>query len=130
MTTKERREIMLQHRQRHIEQLQKLGYIYDNMNAIKMLETAQSQLNVDECNGDITDYNAQVIQKKLTARAKRLFGGKLPKGFFVNGDPRGYALKLNSDAWKVSDDARENYEARPISYTDWGGYMILAPEEF
>lgn len=50
---------MLKHRQRHIEQLQKLGYIYDSMQAIKMLETAQSKLNVDDCNGDIRKYEEQ-----------------------------------------------------------------------
>lgn len=130
MKAQERRAIMLTHRQRHIEQPQKLGYIYSNMNAIKMLETKANTLAMNENNGDITDYNANREEKRITANVKRLFGGKLPKGFFFNGDSRGYALKLNGDDWKVSDDARENYEARPISYTDWGDYMILAPEEF
>jgi hypothetical protein len=125
MNQLDRRAIMLNHRQRHIEQLQALGYIYSNMNAIKMLETAVSALNVDECNGDITDYKAQVLAKKYTDRAKRLFGGKLPKGFMINGDPRGYALKLDNEAYDV-----KHPNDLPINYQDWGGYMILAPEEF
>lgn len=130
MNRLDRREIMLKHRQRHIEQLQKLGYIYDKMNAIKMLENAVNRLGVKDCNGEISQEDFKVLERIYMNRAKKLFGGKLPKGFFMNGDPRGYSLKLDTEAWRVSDDARENYEAQPISYTDWGGYMILAPEEF
>jgi hypothetical protein len=130
MKVSERREIMLKHRQRHIESLQKLGYIYSKMNAIKMLETEVNRLMVEECNGTITEEEAEKWEKQYTKHATKLFGGTLPKGFFINGDPRGYSLKLDPEAWKVSDNAQENYEAQPVKYTDWGGYMILAPEEF
>ncbi len=130
MNKLERREITLKHRQRHIESLQKLGYIYENMNAIKMLETKANRLAVDENNGDISDEQANEEEKQLIKSVTRLFGGVLPAGFFFNGDSRGYSLKLNPESWKVSDDARENYDALPIKFTDWGGYMILAPEEF
>lgn len=38
-------------------------------------------------------------------------------GFIINGDPRGYALKIDSpDAHKAL-----------YPYRDWGGYAILAP---
>lgn len=130
MKTSERREIMLKHRQRHIESLQKLGYIHDNMYAIKMLENAVNRLAVKDCNGEIDNDDFKILERIYMNRAKKLFGGKLPKGFFINGDPRGYSLKLDPEAWKVSDNAQENYEALPIKYQDWGGYMILAPEEF
>ena len=43
-------------------------------------------------------------------------GGKLPKGFFVNLDPRGYALKLEPGSVPY-----------PL-HEDWGRYQILAPE--
>lgn len=39
---------------------------------------------------------------------------------FLNGDPRGYALKIESD-WM-----RERLKLR--LHTDWGGYGILAPD--
>src|SRR4051812_13269794 len=114
MKAQERREIMLKHRQRHIEQLQKLGYIYDKMNALKRLETYANRLQVMDCNGELTEEQAKEADNLILKRVKKLFGGKLPKGFFINGDPRGYTLKLDTDAWKVSDDPRENYEAQPI----------------
>lgn len=41
--------------------------------------------------------------------------GSIPTGFFVNGDPRGYALKLE-----------ENSIDLPM-HTDWGRYQILSP---
>ena len=41
--------------------------------------------------------------------------GGLPPGFFVNGDPRGYALKLEPGSVPF-----------PL-HEDWGRYQILAP---
>lgn len=130
MKTSERREIMLKHRQRHIEGLQKLGYIYDKMNAIKRLEHEANAIQTADANGELTEVEASNADMRISNRVAVMFGGKLPKGFFINGDPRGYTLKLDPEAWKVSDNAQENYEALPIKYQDWGGYMILAPEEF
>jgi hypothetical protein len=49
-------------------------------------------------------------------RAAAIFGGKLPQGFFINGDPRGYSLKIDGAA------VPQGLE------TDWGQYGILAPE--
>jgi hypothetical protein len=49
--------------------------------------------------------------------------GKLPPGFFVNRDPRGYALKIDPDnklGTLLIKDAG--------LHTDWGGYGILSPE--
>lgn len=130
MRASERKEIMLKHRQRHIESLQKLGYIYDKMNAIKRLENEAHRLQTADANGELTELEASDGDMRISNRVAVLFGGKLPKGFFINGDPRGYSLKIDPEAWRVSDDATENYNAMPIKYTDWGGYMILAPEEF
>ena len=130
MTTTERRAITLQRRQRHIESLQKLGYIYDKMNAIKRLENKANYIQTMDCNGELTESEVKQHDLKITSEVKRLFGGNVPKGFFINGDARGYALKIDTEAWKVSDNATENYNAQPIKYTDWGDDMILAPEEF
>lgn len=129
MKASERKEIMLKHRQRHIESLQKLGYIKESLHAIKRVETNANTIATKECNGEL-EGNYEDYERKITNDIKRLFGGKVPKGFFMNGDPRGYSLKLDPEAWKVSDNAQENYDALPVKYQDWGGYMILAPEEF
>ena len=130
MKATERREIMLQHRQGHTESLKKLGYTKDTMHAIKRLEHEANEIQTKDANGELTEVEASNADMRISNRVASLFGGKLPKGFFINGDPRGYTLKLDPEAWKVSDDARENYEAMPIKFTDWGGYMILAPEDF
>ncbi len=129
MKASERKEIMLKHRQRHIESLQKLGYKRDTMHAIKRVENQAHKITTMECNGEITEEQAEIELLQIERAIYALFGG-LPKGFFINGDPRGYALKLDPEAWKVSDNAQENYNALPIKYQVWGGYMILAPEEF
>jgi len=44
---------------------------------------------------------------------------KFKNEFFINRDPRGYALKLNFGDERVAG-----------VYTDWGGYGIIAPEDF
>jgi hypothetical protein len=42
--------------------------------------------------------------------------GSLPPGFFINQDPRGYALKLEANSVDIPFER------------DWGGYQILSPE--
>jgi hypothetical protein len=49
--------------------------------------------------------------------------GKLPPGFFVNGDPRGYALKIDNEC----AEGKALIAACKL-HTDWGGYGILSPE--
>lgn len=46
----------------------------------------------------------------------RAFGGRIPEGFFVNGDPRGYALKIRAE------------HAPAGMATDWGRNGILAAD--
>jgi len=57
-----------------------------------------------------------------TEAVRKLFGGALPFGFFVNGDPRGCALKLNND----TEEQRELIADCGLE-RDWGGYGLLAP---
>jgi hypothetical protein len=49
--------------------------------------------------------------------------GAIPPGFFVNGDPRGYALKIDNE-----DSAGKALIDELRLHTDWGGYGILSPE--
>lgn len=52
----------------------------------------------------------------------RIFG-TVPSGFFVNGDARGYAVKIDNEnpAGQALIDAVQLHR-------DWGGYGILSPE--
>jgi hypothetical protein len=64
----------------------------------------------DESNCIESDSKIEAVIEQV----KKLFGGKLPEGFFVNYDARGYALKLK--------------DGRKFGYQDWGGNGILAPD--
>lgn len=54
----------------------------------------------------------------IGAKVAKVFGGKLPAGFFVNGDARGYALKLEPEDSGKQDSG---------FHRDWGSNYILAP---
>lgn len=64
------------------------------------------------------------ISKELPARFGKLFRHckKFEKCFFVNGDPRGHALKI--DMSKMSMNKRRTFRG----LTDWGGDAMLSPE--
>jgi hypothetical protein len=49
---------------------------------------------------------------------ENLFGGPIPKGVFINGDPRGHMIKLDNETVTIPDGMEK----------DWGGYGILAAE--
>lgn len=54
----------------------------------------------------------------VKGEAMKVFGGIAPPGFYVNHDPRGYALKLDPDKATVPAGMEK----------DWGGYGILAAD--
>jgi len=66
------------------------------------------------CNEDIPEEQQDKFADRIRKDVSALFGGKLPEGFKMNWDPRGYALKI--------DNPPAGF------YRDWGGYGILAPE--
>lgn len=82
---------------------------------LRRLETKAERLALQLCNGPEVDENQQGrIIDEVTAGVEKVFGRKLP-GFFINLDPRGYALKL---------------EPKSVPYPlhrDWGDNQILAP---
>lgn len=64
------------------------------------------------------------IRKELPERLGKLFrhSRKFSECFFVNGDPRGYALKI--DMSKMSMNKRRTFRG----LTDWGGDIVMSPE--
>ena len=102
----------------HLAALESLGFDSTNWLSLRRLEESTNRLMVDLCNGDktLTDSEYAAKIEKIEKDVKRMFGGKLPDGFFVNSDPRGYALKIESD------------NVPSGIYRDWGGYIILAPD--
>lgn len=84
------------------------------------LEQEATKLTTAQCNGTgsrtAQDKRLNEIQNEVQSR----FNGNLI-GLFINGDPRGYALKINDEVMR-SDYADLSLDK------DWGGYGILSPE--
>ena len=89
------------------------------------LEIKAHRLATDYCNGengmDSTEAWEKASQKILHKVFKVLefSEGHVPVPIFINGDARGYALKISDEY------VREN---NIKIYLDWGGYGVLAPE--
>ena len=93
------------------------------------LENKAHRIQEEDCNGNPacrTDADYDAWQKSLEHRSdlvraafERLFGTPLESPFFMNGDPRGYCLKVNV----------EYMRAQKIDLPrDWGGYGLIAPD--
>ena len=66
------------------------------------------------------NYGGTVNTEAIKQRVQRLFKRKV-EGFFVNTDPRGYALKIDDEV------LRHKYQDIPLQ-RDMGGYGLLAPD--
>lgn len=85
------------------------------------LEAAASRLSLGYCCGTITTEQWETKTEKLLEKVRALLP-KNGKHVYVNGDARGYALKVRGE---VSEKLKYKYMP---GHTDWGGYYILAPE--
>ncbi len=86
---------------------------------VRRLEAKAKQLAVDFCNGTIDCVEWDIATKKILDSLDKILNFR-GQGIqvFVNGDARGYALKIESDY----------VEKHMLNiYHDWGGYGILAP---
>lgn len=97
--------------------------------ALARLENVTCRAAVAQCNGE--DYQGQPFRQEedweafkdnIKAKIAALFGGSVPPGFFINSDPRGYALKIDNEHPRGLALIRELK-----LHTDWGGYGILSP---
>jgi hypothetical protein len=81
------------------------------------LEKKMHKFAEDDCNGLINDDDESTrFREAIEGEVRKLFNCHL-KDFYINTDPRGYALKI--------DD--ENNGTTPL-YRDMGGYGILSPD--
>lgn len=87
---------------------------------LRRLECATHRAATHFCNGALPQDTWEQTKDRARRRAAAIFGGRLPRGFFINSDPRGYALKIDPTA----DGATVPHGLE----TDWGQYGILAPE--
>ena len=84
------------------------------------LERAAHQYAEDYCNGvnvPATEAEQEKAEKSLTAKAQKVLGEG--PTIMLNLDPRGYALKIES----------ETVQSEKLTiYRDMGGYGIICPE--
>ena len=75
----------------------------------------------DCCNVEVPEHIQDKTCDLITSQVLHLFNGSL-RGFYLNLDPRGSALKISSE---------ETHRLRQVEniklVTDWGGYGLLAP---
>lgn len=92
---------------------------------LRRIEAKASRAAEDYCNGDLTMEDFEAFEAKTLKAVDKLLGHvALGVPVFVNGDPRGYALKIRAE-W-----VRDGYALRPpvTLHRDLGGYGILAPD--
>lgn len=67
------------------------------------------------CNEDVSEAQCERKRASILKRLRAILGEG--PSVFINGDPRGYALKIESEVARNLDIER-----------DWGGYGIICPE--
>lgn len=139
MTKKERRKLQLE---RHYSALVRLAEECGIKKAdgkklsiaLLKLEKLAHQGAEAYCNGEnFYSYNFNgnenawgEFSDMVKKRIQYLFEGKIPPFFYLNGDPRGYALKIRG-AGAGNEYGREIIAKTGLT-TDWGGNGLLAPE--
>lgn len=100
---------------------------------LRRLENEAHNLATDYCTGENgintenwEDKIAPVMQKVYKLLNNGVYNDDRPHQkkvpIFLNGDCRGYALKINSSYVKLLQGAGKNI------HTDWGGYGIICPD--
>ena len=86
--------------------------------ALRRLEARAGRAAEDACNTPRGSEAWPRIRDQVVRGVRHVFGGTLPPGFFVNADPRGYALKIDNEEVTIPAGMA----------TDWGGHGCLAWE--
>ena len=125
-TTKaERRQSALRRHYEFLERLSEfLGKKQDGKKlSLKLLalEKRGHRAATDYCNGDMGEPKWKFERAHLIKEVESAFGVTVP-GLLINGDARGYALKIDDGF------VRDYYPSEIAFYRDWGGYGILSPE--
>lgn len=94
---------------------------------LRRIETRASRAAEAYCNGEISSNGWTVAEEKALDELIRLFvpqSSELLKAFYINSDPRGYALKMD-DKWTRQFNRTTTGDRL---HSDMGGYGILAPD--
>lgn len=105
---------------RHLQTLSQLAgidapYPFELYATLLRLERKANRLATMDCNGEGNPEQIEKQLQKIEDKVRELLPNV--KTFFINGDPRGYSLKIGEA------------EAKDLGiWSDWGSYGILAPE--
>lgn len=93
---------------------------------LRRIETSAHQFATAYCNGDVSpceDSDIDAKTKRFRDRVNSILKNEsLGIRVKINLDPRGYALKIESET--AADLARHG----KTLHRDWGGYGIIAPD--
>ena len=117
-----KKQLMYDRINKHGEDLKRIFKLDPSIDPVKLckqlfrLENKAHKLAEDGCNGVICYDYYNKEEEKIVSKVKNIL--KTDK-VFLNGDPRGYALKIKSEYVK-----NNNLDI----HRDWGGYGIIAPD--
>ena len=121
MTNK--KEVLYSRITRHGQNLKAMFNLDQNIDPVKLckrlfrLENKAHKLAVDFCNGVIDQLEWDKKADQILTKVETILKNK--KVLFLNGDARGYALKIDDEYIK-----NNNFNI----HRDWGGYGIIAPD--
>lgn len=113
---------------RHLQTLATLAgldmpYPFELYSTLLRLERKANRLTTALCNGIEDERQCDKIEQqldKIEDKVRKLLPNA--KTFFINRDPRGYALKIKEDEKELLKSASF------FIWSDFGGYGIIAPE--
>jgi len=123
-----KKEILYSRITKHGQNLKAMFNLNRDIDPVKLckrllrLEKKAHKLAVDFCNGVIyaDDYDYQV--SRILTKVETILNNNYLRAnniIFMNGDARGYALKIDDEYIK-----NNNFNI----HRDWGGYGIIAPD--
>ena len=118
-----KKEILYSRITKHGQNLKAVFNLDQDIDPVKLckrlfrLENKAHKLARDFCNGEIDQLEWDQKANKILTKVEAILKNK--KVLFLNGDARGYALKI--------DDGYIRNNNLNI-HKDWGGYGIVAPD--
>ena len=97
---------------------------------LRRLEREGAALGLRLCNGpEYADGDADKIGERILAKVNALLGNNGAVPVILNRDPRGYAIKIDSDWMQAARRDGKTVGAKGCClHMDWGGYGIIAPD--
>ena len=118
-----KKEVLYSRITKHGQDLKRVFNLDPTIDPVKLckkllrLENKAHRLATDYCNGDINQIEFDTQGNKILTKVETILKDK--KNLFLNGDARGYALKINDDFLRINNLS---------IYRDGGGYGIIAPD--